>query len=466
MRTRRLRALLFTTAIAAATNGIALSAASAETLTDALIQAYQTSPLLASSRAALRSLDESVPQARANRRPQVDANVAGSTGADYGDFESHADTLQATLVATLLIYDSGQTKAAIESARNNIAAGRADLKTVEQNVLFSAVQAYANVRRDEEFVRIARADVQRLDETLRATQNRFDVGEVTRTDVSQSEARLAESRANLADALGALEVSREAYRAAVGHPPQNLDPLPPLPAVPASLEESTSIAMQRNPQIVSAQFAERSAVYDFDRARAATGPSVGVNLTTGIERATNQFGDFTGDPFAEVSINGSMPLYSGGSNSSLIRQAQAVVDQRQFEVQDAGRSVTQSVAAAWTQLEVAKVAITARREQADASRIAAEGVTEEARLGARSTLDVLDADQDRLQAEAEVVSAVRDEYVAAYALLQAMGLMTVEHLNLGIETYNPDVYFAKVQNAPVGGYDTSAVDRIRARWER
>ena len=125
MRTRRLRALLFTTAIAAATNGIALSAASAETLTDALIQAYQTSPLLASSRAALRSLDESVPQARANRRPQVDANVAGSTGADYGDFESHADALQATLVATLLIYDSGQTKAAIESARNSAVPNRA-----------------------------------------------------------------------------------------------------------------------------------------------------------------------------------------------------------------------------------------------------------------------------------------------------------------------------------------------------
>ena len=161
-----------------------------------------------------------------------------------------------------------------------------------------------------------------------------------------------------------------------------------------------------------------------------------------------------------------MPLYTGGNNDSVIRQAQALLEQRRFQLQDEGRTVTQAVAAAWSQFEVAQANIVARREQAEAARIAAEGVAEEARLGARSTLDVLDADQERLQAEAEIVQAVRDEYVAAYSLLRAMGLLTVEHLNLGIETYNPDVYFTKVQSGPSGGYDTGAVDRIRARWER
>lgn len=253
----------------------------------------------------------------------------------------------------------------------------------------------------------------------------------------------------------------------IGHPPDNLETLPPLPAVPASVEEAIQIGIQRNPQIVSAQYSERVAVYNFDRAVAAKGPTISLGGSTGLSRTNNTTsGAWAGEPFAEVTLQGSMPLYTGGSNDSLIRQAQALIDQRRFEVQDAARTVTQDVSSAWAQLEVSKVAIVARREQAEASRLAAEGVSEEARLGARSTLDVLDADQDRLQAEAEIVSAVRDEYVAAYALLQAMGLLTVEHLELGIETYNPDDYFARVQNAPVGGYDTSAVDRIRARWER
>ena len=206
--------------------------ASAETLTDALIKAYQTSPLLTSSQAALRALDENVPQARANRRPQVEGQLTGASGTTGLSLNDRIDNAGVALDATLLLLDSGQTKAAIESARNRVAAGRADLKGVEQVVLFNAVQAYVDVRRDEEFVRLASNDVERLDETLRATQNRFEVGEVTRTDVSQSEARLANSRSILAAAEGELEISREAYRAAVGSPPDNLERLPPLPETP------------------------------------------------------------------------------------------------------------------------------------------------------------------------------------------------------------------------------------------
>jgi outer membrane protein len=444
--------------------------AGAETLADALVRAYQTSPLLSSSRAALRSLDETVPQARATRRPQVSAGAAATSGSsldDVGDLDTAGNRLEAFLQASLLLFDNGQSKAAIESARNSVAAGRADLKNVEQLVLFDAVQAYVDVRRDEEFVRLAQTDVSRLEETLNATQNRFEVGEVTRTDVSQSEARLAASRSTLADSRGQLEISREAFRAAVGSYPQNLEALPQLPEVPGDLAAATAIALQRNPAVISAQYAERASVYDFDRARAAKGPSVAGSLSGGGQHTNiNTFtGDYENDTFIELGISGSMPLYTGGANDSLIRQAQALVDQRRFEVQDTARSVTQQVAAAWAQLEVARVTIIARREQAEASRIAAEGVAEEARLGARSTLEVLDADQERLQAEAEIVVSMRDEYVAVYALLQAMGLLTVEHLGLGIQSYDPDINYARVQDAPSGGYDTSVVDKIRARWE-
>ncbi len=187
----------------------------------------------------------------------------------------------------------------------------------------------------------------------------------------------------------------------------------------------------------------------------------------GVERLRQQSqADFDGNTFGQAGISANLPLYTGGRNDSLVRQAQAVLDQRRFDVQDSARQVTQQVAAAWAELQVARASIVARRQQAEASRIAAEGVAEEARLGARSTLEVLDAVQENLQAEAQIVQALRDEYVASYAVLRAMGLLTVEHLALGIESYNPDVYFSKVQSGPSGGYDTSAVDRIRKRWEQ
>jgi outer membrane protein len=452
--------------LATAAGVLALGApASADSLADALVKAYQTSPLLDANRAALRGVDEGVPQARAERRPQTSLNIEASSQTEAEDFkEEQVNQASALLNASLVLFDNGQTKAAVESARNTVAAGRADLKDIEQQVLFNAVQAYVDVRRDEEFVRLAVTDVDRLSETLRATENRFEVGEVTRTDVSQSESRLAASRSQLAATRGALDVSRETYRAVVGSPADDLEPLPALPKLAASLDEATAIAMQRNPRIISAQFSERAAVYDFDRARAAKGLTVGASAGVGAER-TNQIG-WDSDVVGRVGLEASIPLYTGGRNDSIIRQAQALLDQRRFELQDEARTVTQEVAQAWSQLDVARASIVARREQAEAARIAAEGVAEEARLGARSTLDVLDADQERLQAEAEVVQALRDEYVAAYALLQSMGLLTVEHLNLGIESYNPEVYYSQVQSGPVGGYDTEAVDRIRARWER
>lgn len=443
----------------------------AETLADALVTAYQTSPLLDSSRASLRALDENVPQARSNLRPQVSANAAATGASNVQEFPL-VPTYAAQLQATLLLFDSGQTKAALESARYGVAAGRASLLNVEQEVLFAAVTAYMDVVQAEAFVGIARNDVKVLGEQLDATNNRFEVGEVTRTDVSQTEARLAQSRANLVDAEGNLQIARQAYLAAVGVPPRKLEPAPPHPELPKSVKEAEAIGVRQNPAIVAARFAERGAVSDFDRARAASG--VTIQGTAAVDYAgrhslgpnaspSNNVGDRVN---LTVGVGAEVPLYTGGRNSSLIRQAQQVLEQRKFDVQDAGRQVVEQVHNAWTQRDVAAASIVANKEQVRAAQIAFEGVTEEARLGARSTLDVLDSDQERLRAQAEVLRAQRDEYVAAYGVLRAMGLLTVEHLGLGIESYNPDTYFTQVQRAPVGGYDTSVVDRIRARWER
>lgn len=445
--------------------------AGADTLADAFVKAYQTSPTLDAGRAALRGLDEGVPQARAERRPQTRIRAGGNVSGGLEELERRTYDARAVLNASLMLFDSGSTKAALESARNAIAAGRAELKDIEQLVLFNAVQAYTDVRRDQEFVTLATNDVARLTETLGATRNRFDVGEVTRTDVSQSEARLAESRSQLAAARGQLEVSRAAYLAAVGTPPDNLAPPPPPPAMPKTEAEAKSIAMKRNPQIIAAQFDERVAVYDFDRAMAAKRPTISTNASVGVRRG-NSFAIFGGaetwetETFGEIGVEGSMPLYTGGRNDSIVREAQALLDQRRYQVQESGRNVVEAVASSWSELESARAAIVARREQAEAAGIAAAGVAEEARLGARSTIEVLDADQDELEAQAEVVRALRNEYVAAYGLLRAMGLLTVEHLKLGIPTYDPDENFERVRSGPVGGYDTDAVDRIRARWEK
>lgn len=442
----------------------------AETLTDALITAYQTSPLLDSNRASLRALDENVPQARATRRPQVTGFVQGQAQTDIQEFPFD-NTVAAGLQASLLLFDNGESRAALESARYGVAAGRASLLNVEQEVLFSAVTAYMDVIQGLEFVRIAENDVAVLGEQVEATNNRFEVGEVTRTDVSQTEARLAASRGALVDARGNLDLARQAYLAAVGTLPGDLSPAPPLPALPASVPEAEQLGIRRNPSIVAARFNERGAVYDFDRARAAAGLLVQGTVTTQYQgqKSAPLFGGartFEDGIDLEVTLGAEVPLYTGGRNSSLIRQAQQLLEQRKFEVQDAGRQVIEQVNNAWTQLMVARASIVANREQVVAAQIAFEGVTEEARLGARSTLDVLDADQERLQAEAEVVRSQRNEYVAAYSVLRAMGLLTVAHLNLGIDSYDPDVYFTAVQRAPSGGFDTGAVERIRSRWER
>ncbi|WP_181164435.1 TolC family outer membrane protein [Amaricoccus solimangrovi] len=437
----------------------------AETLADTLVKAYQTSPTLQAARAALRATDERLPQAESAKKIQSQLSASANAFAvSDDDYVQIPDYYNAALEASLLVYDHGQTAAAIESARMSIAAARADLLDVEQQVLYAAVSSYMDVRQAVEFLQIARNDVQVLEEQRRAINNRFDVGEVTRTDVSLTEAQLQSSRAQLADAEGNLQTARQAYLAAVGTLPGDLEPPPPTPDLTKTVRDAVAIGLRSNPQIISAQFAERGAIADFDRALAAKGPTVSVSGSYGYQ-GYNRYQGYD-RMIGQVGVSGSLPLTTGGNLDSVVRQAQQVVDQRKSQLQAAGRNVTQNVNAAWIQLDVAKATILANQRQLDASRIAYEGVVEEARLGARSTLDVLNSNQDRLQAEAEVVRSHRNEYVAAYAVLQAMGLLTAEHLKLGVQDYDPNVYFNQVRNGPRGGYDTSAVDRVRARWQQ
>ncbi|MXU66071.1 TolC family outer membrane protein [Oceanomicrobium pacificus] len=439
----------------------------ADTLTDALVAAYQTNPNLEISRAALRALDENVAQARAGLRPTIDFNLnAQGVGGDpaFNDtFNSVRDTYDATLDAALVLYDGGSTPNAIAAAKAAVAAARSSLRDTEQTVLLDAVTAYMDVRRDQDIVGVAENNVTVTGEQVRATTDRFEVGEVTRTDVSQAQARLALSQSQLAAARGALARSVQNYINVVGIPPNNLQPPPAIPRLPSNLSEAQTIAMRSQPLIEAARFNQQAAQYDVERARASSrlNVSVGASVGYGVSSQIDNYDSSIGRVFLRAGV----PIYKGGSLPSLVRQAQDVLDRRKAELQNTARLVQQSTAISWANLDVARASIVANEQQITAQQIALEGVTEEARLGARTTLDVLNAELEFQEARVDLISSKRDEYVAAFQLLASMGLLSVEQLRLGIPTYDPDVNYRAVENAPPRGFDTTAIDRISSRWK-
>ena len=439
--------------------------AGADTLTQTLIQTYQQSPVLESERARLRATDERVALARVSRRPTLDFSVSGDFGTSRDSDWELSDSYGVSLRSSLLLYDNGQSAAAIEAAKAVVASGRGQLRQVEAQVLLAAVAAYMDIRRDFQSVTVAQNNVAVLEQQVQATRDRFELGEVTRTDVSLSEARLAAAQANLAAFRGSLEASREGYRAVVGAPAGTLETPPPLPQLPATLAEAEAIAMRTHPTLEAARYAVTASEFDLARARAARGPSVSLNSS--ITYADNE--NFSGrdrDLSAGIGLTGSVPLYRGGQLSALVRQAEAQLAQARFDVQDIARTIRQNVAVAWSNLAVARATIAANREQVQAARVAFEGVREEATLGARTPLDVLDLEQELRDAEFQLASSLRDEYVGAYQLLSAMGLLNVQHLGLGIPTYDPDVNYVRVQNAPYSTVEGGILEQLRDRYSR
>ncbi len=451
-------------------------AANADTLADTLVKTYQLSPLLEANRAALRGLDENVAQARAGRRPQVRASNGVSTTIDLdqrvgnGGFNT-VHSINARLSASLSLYDGGATKAATNAAKSGVLTGRAQLKSAEQGILLQAVTAYMDVRRDLEFLAVSNKNVVVLQQQVRASRDRFDLGEATRTDVSVSEASLAAARAGQAAALGQLEASREIFLAVVGVPPNNLQPPPPAPSMPSSLAEAEAIAMREHPDLHAARHAITTAEWNILRAKSAG--RLNVQLTgsldwTGRSALENDvFGDpvpgsrnFDDNTSATIGVQGEVPIYQGGRNSSVIRQAEHNLGQAKFELQSSARQIRQNVALAWSQRRVARASIAANRQQVAAAQIAFDGVREEASLGTRTTLDVLNLEQDLRDAQVQLAASRRDEYVAAYNLLSSMGLLTMQHLNLGVQVYDPQPHYDSVERAPVNPA-IRKIDRIQ-----
>lgn len=426
-------------AAATATILAGAAAARAETLTDALIAAYTNSNLLEQNRALLRAADEDVATAISSLRPVIEWALSSR----YSDtnLTQGGITTTLSLSADMTIYDFGRTPLAIDVAKESVLATRDALLQVEQNVLLSAVQAYMEVIRAARFVDLRRNNVRLITNELRAARERFEVGEITRTDVSLAEAALAAARAGLAAAEGEYNVAREAYKAAVGHYPENLVRPTAPPMTANTLDEARAVAVKTHPLVHQRQREVTIAELNIARARANLRPRITGGASTSIDD----------DELRSTSLNLTMSqtIYSGGALSSALRRAIALSEADRAELLQAVLTVKQNVANAWTSLRVAIASTEANQRQVNAARVAFDGVREEASLGARTTLDVLDAEQDLLDARAALIEAEINQFVAVYSLLANMGLLTVQHLDLGILTYDPMAYYSAVKNAPV-----------------
>ncbi|WP_170417951.1 TolC family outer membrane protein [Ruegeria arenilitoris] len=439
----------------ALTAGIALSvmpgrSVLADNLTDAFIGAYNTSGLLEQNRALLRAADEDVAIALSALRPIINWTVRVSQ--DYA--KTRAGTVVSTvepsrffsgLTLSQLVYDGGASILGKQSAQETVLATRQALIDIEQQVLFRATTAYLSVLLQEETVQIRQNNVNLSGEELRATQDRFEVGEVTRTDVALSEAQLASSQADLADARGDLSTAQAEYVNAVGRQPGRTAGQPRLPKLPGSLAEAISLAQRNHPAILSAQHQVRALDLTVQQQRAGLGPNVSLNADAGITESYDN-DDYTND--ASISLNFNQPIYAGGRLAANVRRAMAQRDASRANLLNVQKDITQGVTDAYVRFETATASLRASVERVRASQVAFDGIREEATLGARTTLDVLTAQQDLLDAQLAEVASRTERSLAAYQLLQAQGLLTAERLGLAVQIYDPTLYYNLVKKAP------------------
>jgi outer membrane protein len=432
------------------------TSAHADSLADVLRDAYHNSGLLDQNRALLRAADEDVAQSLAALRTVVTWQaqaVYSATSADPSTGNLSDDLSGAiSVTASLLLHDSGASALATEVQKELVLQTRESLVQVEQQVLFRAVDAFMNVRRQSEFLALRRSNVSVISQELRAAQDRFDVGEVTRTDVALAEARRAAAQSLLAAAEGALVQANEEFRAAVGRTPGRLDVVSPVP-LQQSLEEARAFAVRRHPDVIGAQHGVSAAELNIRRADAALNPTVNLSGTFGFTdegHSTQRLG---------LSYGGT--IYQGGQLQSIIRQSQARRDASRANLLITSQTVIQNVGNAYAVLRVAQASSEASDLQIRAARTAFRGVREEATLGARTTLDVLNAEQELLDAQANMISAQADEVVASYRVLATMGLLTADHMNLGVQSYDPVAYYNLVRDAPATySQQGRALDRV------
>lgn len=436
-----IKRLRTTVAMAVVVGGLAQAAVS-ETLGDALVGAYNHSGLLDQNRALLRAADEDVASAAATLLPII--NWSADLTRNFGSTTQFQSTsLTAAITGSIQLFDFGADANRIEAFKEVVLSTRANLTSIEQQVLLRAVTAFMNVRRAAETVALRQNNVRLLTEELRAANDRFDVGEVTRTDVALAEAAQAQARSNLAAAQGDLIQAQEEYRNAVGRKPGPLAPPPGLPAVETNAKRATAIAYRNHPDLAAVQ---RQVAASELRILAA---EADMKATVTLDGRLTARENFSTDNFTRggsIGIQADGPIYRGGALSSAVRSAIATRDSQRANLHVVKHNVQQDVGNAIADLFAARAQLMASERQIAAARVAFDGVREEAKLGARTTLDVLDAEQELLDAQANRIAAQANQYIAAYALLAAKGLLTAERLHLPVTLYDPAAYYNLVKD--------------------
>ena len=432
--------------------GVAVpTTAASQTISDALIATYLNNPILLAARAGLRATDEGVPQALANWRPSV------TVSADYGhsritntrnsgsDIDQVRQPKSVALNVSQPLYRGGRTLAATSKAENQVLAARARLMGTEQTVLLKAITAFVNVFRDKAVLNLNTNNQRVLRRQLEATRDRFQVGEISRTDVHQAEARMAKAVADRIQSEGALEISLANYVNVVGEVvPANLQEAKLPEGLPESRDEALKEAATKNPTVIGAEFDKLVAVDNADSVLGELQPT--VTLDAAWSRKNQSAAESGWTATKSVTLNLSVPIYQKGSVYSRLRSARQTAAQSTLTIDGGRRDAVEAASKGWDSLLTARARVKAFRTQIDANIVALEGVQREATVGSRTVLDVLDAEQELLDSRVSYVRAQSDELVASYQLISSIGRLTAQQLGLAVTRYNPQKHYNDVRD--------------------
>lgn len=452
---------------AAATMSLTMSLwapqAMGQSIEDALAKAYLNNPTLLSTRAGLRSTDEAVPQALANWRPSVEVtssigaevvnNNTSTTGTGLNQSRRPKDI---GLSVTQPLFRGGRTLAATSGAENEIRAARARLLETEQGILLQAATSYLNVFRDQAVLELNRNNEEVLQRQLEATRDRFEVGEITRTDVHQAEARLARSKADRIQSEGDLETSRANYLNIVGEPAPDTLILPgALLDLPTSADDAVRTAIVNNPAVIAAEFDRRQSMDNVDEVWGELLPE--LDLTASSTREVQTTTENSLRTSHEISLNLTVPIYQQGEVYSRLREARQDAAQSTLVIDTKRRDAAEAATQSYESLTTTQAQVDAFQTQIEASVVALEGVQREAAVGSRTVLDILNAEQELLDSRVSHVRSQRDEFVAAYELMSAIGRLTAKDLGLTVDLYDPREHYDEVRGKWFGGDSSGGV---------
>ena len=428
-----------------------------------MVRAYQNNPQLNAQRAQVRSTDENVPQALSGYRPKVaitasagyqytDTNTtSGSTPNQIVRTEIHGTNAPRSVGATVsqTLFNGQQTANRTRAAESQVSSAREGLRVLEQTVLLSAATIYMDYLRDAAIVEVQRSNVRVLEQTLKQTQDRFNVGEVTRTDVAQSEAQLAAGKTQLLTAEANLTTTRANFRRIIGNEPENLAPGSPVDRfLPATLSKSVELGLTENPNVTAAMYGVDVSFLQVKVNEGALFPT--VTLQTSVQQSYEQTLTIFRSFGASTAVQLSVPVYQGGAEYSLIRQSKETLAQQRLNLEQIRDQTRANVVTAWGQLVAGKAQVASAQAQVTASEIALNGVREEAKAGQRTTLDVLNAQQALVNARNALVTAQHDRVVASYSVLTSIGRISPQVLNLATTTYDASVHYQQVRDSWAG----------------